>query len=41
MLDFIIFNSVMTFGLISSFIIIYGAFVVMNNEFETRTDSVQ
>jgi hypothetical protein len=41
MLDFIIFNSVMTFGLISSFIIIYGSFVVMNNEFETRTDSVQ
>ena len=41
MLDFIIFNSVMTFGLISAFTIIYGSFVVMNNEFETRTESVR
>ena len=41
MLDFIIFNSVMTFGLISAFTIIYGSFVVMNNEFESRTNSVQ
>ena len=41
MLDFIIFNSVMIFGLISTFTIIYGSFVLMINENQTRTNSVQ
>jgi len=41
MLDFIIFNSVMIFGLISAFTIIYGSFVVMIDENQTRTNSVQ
>ena len=41
MLDFIIFNTVMIFGLISTFTIIYGSFAIMNSEFESRTNSVQ
>ena len=41
MLDFIIFNSVMFIGLISAFTIIYGSFVVMIDENQTRTNSVQ
>jgi len=41
MLDFIIFNSVMLIGLISAFTIIYGSFVVMIDENQTRTNSVQ
>ena len=41
MLDFIIFYSVMTFGLICAFTIIYGSFLLMINENQTRTNSVQ
>ena len=41
MLDFIIFYSVMFIGLISAFTIIYGSFVVMIDENQTRTNSVQ
>jgi len=41
MLDFIIFNSVMFIGLISAFTIIYGSFVVMIDENQTRTESVR
>ena len=41
MLDFIIFNTVMIFGLISAFTIIYGSFIVMIDENQSRTESVR
>ena len=41
MLDFIIFYSVMFIGLIFAFTIIYGSFLLMINENQTRTNSVQ